>query len=123
MLLRPPFSSLMDALIQQESGGRVGVRGPMTRYGQALGKTQLLPDTAREMAGKVGLPFRPELLTGTSAEAADYQRRLGEAYLQEGIQRTGNIRDALHYYHGGPNRQLWGPKTRAYANSVLARLR
>jgi soluble lytic murein transglycosylase len=113
----------MPALIQQESGGRAGAIGPRTQYGQALGKTQMLPDTAREMAGKLGVPWRPDLMTGTSAEASSYQERLGQAYFEEGLQRTGNVRDALHYYHGGPNRDLWGPKTRSYADSVLSRLR
>jgi hypothetical protein len=38
------------------------------------------------------------------------------------LQRTGNVRDALRYYHGGPNRSMWGPKTNAYADSILSRL-
>jgi soluble lytic murein transglycosylase-like protein len=82
----------------------------------------MLPDTAREMAGKLGLPFRPDLLRSNDPVALDYQRRLGMAYLQEGLQATGNVRDALRYYHGGPNRSMWGPKTNAYADSVLNRL-
>jgi soluble lytic murein transglycosylase len=89
----------------------------------ALGSTQMLPDTAREMAHKIGLPFRPELLRSNEPAALDYQRRLGAAYLQEGFERTGNTRDALRYYHGGPNRSIWGPKTNAYADAVLSRLR
>jgi soluble lytic murein transglycosylase len=83
----------------------------------------MLPDTAREMAAKLGLPFRPDLLRSNDPAALDYQRRLGAAYLQEGMARTGNIRDALRYYHGGPNRAIWGPKTNAYADSILSRLR
>lgn len=113
----------MGALIQQESGGRAGAIGPQTKYGRALGMTQMLPDTAREMAGKIGVPFRQDLLTGKSPEAAAYQRQLGQAYLEQGLRTTGNVRDALHYYHGGPSRSLWGPKTRAYADSVIARMR
>lgn len=115
-------ASIMPALIAQESGGRAGVLGPQTRYGRAIGRTQMLPGTAREMAGKVGLPFDESLLRGTSPEAAAYQDRLGQAYLEEGLQKTGNIRDALMYYHGGPDRRLWGPKTQAYAGEVLARV-
>lgn len=84
--------------------------------------TQMLPDTARQMAAKLGVPFRPELLTGKTPEAAQYQTTLGRAYFDEGLSKTGNVRDALHYYHGGPNRRLWGPKTRSYANSILSRL-
>lgn len=75
------------------------------------------------MARKLGLPWRPDLMTGTDATAAQYQRALGEAYLQEAMSATGgNLRDALRYYHGGPNRRQWGPKTNAYADSVLSRL-
>lgn len=93
----------------------------MTQYGQALGKTQMLPATAAEMARKIGVPFDEKLLRGTSPQAAAYQERLGRAYFEEALQKTGNIQDALHYYHGGPNRKLWGPKTRGYAKQVLAR--
>ena len=88
----------------------------------ALGSTQLMPGTAREMAAKIGVPFRADLLQSNDPSALDYQQQLGRAYLLEGYQRTGNLRDALRYYHGGPNRALWGPKTNAYANAVLGRL-
>jgi soluble lytic murein transglycosylase-like protein len=113
----------MDALIQQESGGNPTAVGPQTKYGQALGSTQMLPSTAKQMAKKLGLPFKPEWLQSSDPQAASYQRQLGEAYLKEGLEKTGNVRDALHYYHGGPNRSLWGPKTKAYSNAVLRRLR
>jgi soluble lytic murein transglycosylase-like protein len=112
----------MGAVIHQESGGRGSAVGPQTQYGRALGSTQMLPDTAREMAAKTGLPWRPDLLQSDDPVALDYQRRLGAAYLQEGLQRTGNVRDALRYYHGGPDRSMWGPKTDAYANSILSSL-
>lgn len=112
--------SLLDALIKVESGGIPGRAGPKTQYGQALGLTQMLPDTAREMAQKIGVPWRPDLLSSPTDEGAQYQRRLGEAYLNEGMERTGNTRDALRYYHGGPDRRLWGPKTDAYADKVLS---
>lgn len=110
-------------MIQQESGGRPGVLGPQTRYGQAQGMTQMLPATAQGVAKKLGVPWRPDLMTGTTPQAAQYQRALGEAYFGEGLQATGNLPDALRYYHGGPNRKLWGPKTNKYASDVLARIR
>lgn len=110
---------MFDALIQQESGGRPG----QVSSAGAMGVTQLLPATAREMAGKLGIGWRPDLLAGTTPEAVEYQRQLGSAYLDEGFQRTGNPRDALRYYHGGPNRRMWGPKTNRYADSVLGRLK
>jgi soluble lytic murein transglycosylase-like protein len=88
----------------------------------ALGSTQMLPATAAEMARKLGIPYRPDLLRSNDPAALAYQRRLGEAYLREGFDRTGNPRDALRYYHGGPDRSIWGPKTNAYADSILSRL-
>jgi soluble lytic murein transglycosylase-like protein len=112
----------MSALIQQESNGDGTAVGPPTKYGRAYGSTQLQPATAKEMATKLGLPFRPDMLRSNDPGALKYQRALASAYLREGLERTGNITDALHYYHGGPDRSQWGPLTRAYANEVLARL-
>jgi len=105
----------MPALIQQESGGN----GMAQSSKGAKGSTQLMLQTARGMAEKLGVPFQPLLMLSNAPEALAYQRQLGEAYLREGFEKTGNLRDALHYYHGGPDRRQWGPKTRAYANSVL----
>lgn len=82
----------------------------------------MLPETAREMAGKLGLSWRPDLLTSTTAEGSAYQERLGRAYFEEGLRKTGSVRNALQYYHGGPNPKMWGPKTRAYATNVLGRV-
>ena len=84
---------------------------------------QVQDATGREMAGKLGIDWRPDLMRGTSPEAHSYQRLIGNAYLQEGIARTGSVREGLMYYHGGPNRRMWGPKTRSYADNVLRRLR
>jgi hypothetical protein len=112
----------LPALVKQESGGRAGVLGPQTKYGRAEGMTQMLPDTARATAQKIGMPWQPELMRGDTPEAAEYQQRLGEAYLREGIEATGDLDGGLRYYHGGPNRQQWGPKTDAYARSIQAQL-
>lgn len=84
---------------------------------------QVQDATGREQAKKLGLPWRPELMRGTSPEAAAYQRRIGNAYLQEGLDKHGgDPRKGLMYYHGGPNQRLWGPKTRSYADTILKRL-
>jgi hypothetical protein len=117
-----PVAQAMPALIAQESGGRAGVLGPQTPYGRAEGMTQMLPATAREMATKLGVPWRPELMRASSPEGAAYQQQLGQAYLEQGLAETGNMEDAFRYYHGGPNRQMWGPKTNAYAQQVSARM-
>lgn len=121
-MARPPFPSLSSAVTQQESGNRPGIAGPSTPYGVAHGLMQVQDGTGRDMAKKLGLPWRPDLMRGTDAGAAAYQQALGNAYLQEGLAKFGgDPRMALMYYHGGPNQHLWGPKTHAYADAVLAR--
>lgn len=114
-------AAVLPSLIKQESGGRAGVLGPQTRWGRAEGQTQMLPATAQATAKRIGVAWRPELMTGTSPEAADYQASLGQAYLEEGLAQTGNLPDALRYYHGGPDRKQWGPKTEAYQASIMAK--
>jgi soluble lytic murein transglycosylase-like protein len=109
-------------LINQESNGRVGAIGPQTPYGQAQGLGQQLPSTAQGIAKKLGVPWRPDLMTGTSDAAKQYQSAMTQSYLEEALDKTGNVADALKYYHGGPNRKLWGPKTEAYSASILRRL-
>jgi len=119
----PSADDVWQAVIQQESHGQPGITGPQTPYGRAQGETQLLPATAQAMAQKLNIAWRPDLMTGTSPEAAAYQQQLGRAYFDEGLQNSGgNIRQALMYYYGGPNQRLWGPKTHAYADQVLARV-
>jgi soluble lytic murein transglycosylase-like protein len=121
---RVPFQSadILPHLIQQESGGRVGISGPQTQYGQAQGITQMLPATAQGVAKKLGVPWRPDLMSGKSEAAAAYQKALGQGYLEESLNATGNVRDGLMRYHGGPNRRLWGPKTNSYADNILRRM-
>lgn len=116
-------SSMMDALIAQESGGDGNAVGPRTAYGQAQGSTQMLMATAEGMARKLGIPWNPSLMRGDTPAALAYQRRLGQAYLQEGLDKYGgDVRQALRYYHGGPDESLWGPKTNAYAEAVIGRM-
>ena len=74
----------------------------------ALGLMQIMPATARVL--KVD-PTKPE-------EAVDGAARL----LAEALDRNnGNLEDAVGEYHGGPNREIWGPKNAKYRQEVLAR--
>lgn len=119
---RQDVAALMPHLIAQESGGDGNAIGPKTRWGQAMGSTQMLMATAEEMARKVGVPWRPDLMRGDTPRALEYQHQLGQAYLQEGLDKYGgDPAKALMYYHGGPDENLWGPKTRAYSSEVLGR--
>lgn len=86
---------LVAALIQNESGGNpdaVSSKG-------ARGLMQLMPDTAREVAGELGLPYDEQRLTSDP----NYNMTLGKAYLQKMLQRyDGNEALAVAAYNAGP---------------------
>ena len=91
------FLALVDRVIQQESAGRVDAVSPKG----ARGLMQLMPDTAREMAAELGLPFNEARLTSD----ANYNKRLGSAYLDKMLQRyDGHQALALAAYNAGPGR-------------------
>ena len=85
--------SLVHAIARQESQfdraavSRVGARGLM----------QLMPATAREQAGKLGLAFDPALLTADT----DYNIQLGSAYFQRLYARYGSYPLAIAAYNAG----------------------
>lgn len=114
--------AVWEAAKQQESGGRGDAVGPQTDYGRAYGSTQMLPATAEAMARKLGIAWNPALMRENSPKALAYQDRLGRAYFEEGLEKYGNVEDALRYYHGGPNEKLWGPKTEAHVRAVMSRV-
>jgi soluble lytic murein transglycosylase len=117
------FAALSHAVTQQESGGRAGIAGPATRYGNAHGLMQVLDSTGEGIARRIGVEWRPDLMRGKGEAAAAYQKKIGDAYLKEGLTRyNGDIRSALLFYHGGPDQAQWGPKTHAYADSILKRM-
>jgi hypothetical protein len=112
--------ALRNAVRTQESHGQAGVVNASTG---AAGIMQTMPATAKEMTQKLGLPWQPELLTAKTPEAAAYQQKLGDAYLDQAITAYPNDpRKQLEYYYGGPDQKQWGPKTQAYADAVLKRL-
>ena len=67
----------------------------------ALGLMQLLPSTARDVAGKLGVPFVQDKLTRDPT----YNVQLGSQYLADMLQRFGGSYEiALAAYNAGPNR-------------------
>lgn len=89
-----------------------------------MGVGQVMPETAKTLASRVGLPWRPDLMAGAHPAARQYQDAITEAAAREAWNAgNGDPRHAAMYYHGGSNRQIWGPKTRRYANEVLGRMR
>lgn len=111
----------------QESGGQpnggAGAVGPQTKYGRAIGASQMLPATAQAMAAKLGIPYRADLMAAKTPEGLAYQDRLGIAYTQTALDASGgDPRKAAEYYFAGPNMALHGPKTASYGQSVMGRL-
>lgn len=91
------FQSLVASVIKHESGGRVDAVSPKG----ARGLMQLMPDTAREMAAKLGIPYSESRL----ATDGDYNKRLGTAYLNSMLERyQGSEVLALAAYNAGPGR-------------------
>ena len=111
------------AIIAQESGGDYGV---MNAEGSgAMGAYQFMPPTARALAERLGLPYRPELLQGKGGrtkEGRAYQDALGTAQLQDALKfGGGDVGKAGAYHFAGPNKAGHGPKTRKYEQDILRR--
>lgn len=115
----PSVERLRPIIVAQESGGDYTAVSPRG----AQGAYQLMPPTARSLANRLGMDWRPDLMTANTPEARQYQDALGTAAIQEAVQAgRGNLRDVAMYYHGGSNRENWGPKTRRYADEIIARV-
>lgn len=110
----------LPAIVAQESGGNYAARNAKTG---AMGAYQVMPATGKALAGRLDLPWRPDLMTSDTPEARAYQDQVGRAAVTEAVDASGG--DPLimaAYYHGGSDRSKWGPKTRQYASEVVARL-
>lgn len=118
---RSDYGSFKRAIIGQESGGRYGIAN--AEGSGAMGIGQVMPETARTLAGRLGMPWNPNMMAGTSPAARRYQDAITEAAVREAwAAGRGDPRAAAMYYHGGSNRRQWGPKTQRYASDVLGRL-
>ena len=97
-------------LVRQESRFQADAQS----YVGATGLMQLMPETARWMARKVGVPYQPERLVDP-----DYNARLGTAYLKLLLDDfEGNLAMAAAAYNAGPGRpRRWrdGPAVDAAA--------
>ena len=113
------FNTWAGAAVAQESSGRYNAVSPVG----AMGKYQVMPQTGENLAKQLGLPWRPDLMATDTPEARQYQDQIGGAALQEAWEASdGNPDIASAYYHGGPNREQWGPKTQAHVKAVRARM-
>jgi hypothetical protein len=114
---------LRRAILMQESGGDYGVTN---REGSgAMGAYQFMPDTARALAKRAGLEYRPDLMSGKggrSKEGIEYQERLMDEQMKDILAFSGgDVGRAGIYHFAGPNEKLWGPKTRKYEQDILRR--
>jgi soluble lytic murein transglycosylase-like protein len=115
------FARFSKAVIGQESGGRYGVQNMQGSGASGIG--QIMPDTAKALSQRLGLPYRLDLLRGTSREAQAYQNALTQEALREAWNYgKGDPRRAATYYFAGPDQSKWGPKTKQYGEDILRRM-
>jgi soluble lytic murein transglycosylase-like protein len=119
--VRADRQSFGRGIIEQESGGRYGI--PNAEGSGAIGLGQTMPDTAKALAARLKLPFRPDLLKGNTPEARKYQDAIANAALDEAwAYGKGNPELAAYYYFAGPDKRGWGPKTKQYGKDILRRM-
>jgi len=88
--------TVIQAMIRQESAFDTRARS----HAGARGLMQVMPETGRELARKLGLPFHAGRL-----EEPDFSVQLGTAYYREVLSLfDGNQELALAGYNGGPYR-------------------
>lgn len=117
-------ATLRRALRAQESSGDYGVTN--TQGSGAMGAYQFMPATARALAKRIGVPYRPDLMSGNggrSAEGRAYQEHLMDAQMQDILRFSGgNLDKAAAYHFAGPNTAGWGKDTRQYISDIKARM-
>jgi soluble lytic murein transglycosylase len=101
-----PF--LVAGLIRQESLFTADI---MSSAG-AVGLMQLMPPTAREVAGTLGIAYDPEILTDPETNI-----RMGTTYMASMTSRFGSrSEDVLSAYNAGPTRARQWQQTPAHGN-------
>ena len=85
---------MIHAVARQESQFDRAARSPVG----ASGLMQLMPGTAREQAGKLGLPYDPARLVNDTG----YNIQLGSSYFQRIFNLYGSYPLAIAAYNAGP---------------------
>lgn len=105
MAQEPSSRDLLEAVKQQESGGRRYdksgklLEGPMTKYGTAKGEMQVLDLTTKDP----GYGVKP-----ARDDSPDERARVGRDYLAAMVKRYGDEKTALVAYNWGPgNTDRW----------------
>lgn len=98
--------ALLFAMAHQESTYNPNAVGPTTKWGTAKGMFQFLDSTAK----------------GHGIDAFNYTQAADSAAKDLAAQILKDGPEwAVAHHHGGPNKKLHGPKTRRYAQEVLAK--
>lgn len=112
-------AALLPHFKQQESGGDYTA----VSHAGALGAYQIMPATARELAKRVGVAWRPDMMHKDDPVSRKYQDALGHAAVQDAVEAGGgDLPTTFAYYHGGSDRSKWGPKTQQYVHDMTARV-
>lgn len=98
---------LWDRILQQESGNRQfdengnTVVGPNTKYGRAVGASQLLESTAQEEAARMGIEYSRDRLFNDE----DYNKMIGQSYFNRQLRRFDNdpVLASMAYNSGAGN--------------------
>jgi soluble lytic murein transglycosylase len=94
LFVHPAFA---HAIIRQESAFDMNAQS----HAGALGLMQLMPATARETAGKIGIPYSQSRLTSDPY----YNMQLGSYYINQMLDQFGGNRTlAIAAYNAGPGR-------------------
>jgi hypothetical protein len=117
------FNATVWAVTGQESRFKTGAVGPQTRYGQALGIMQVMPQFAEPYAQKLfGAPLDVHRLQWDD----DYNRKIGSAMLGDYVKRYGNtgpgLALAIAAYNAGPGNVEGYRDARGYHPGLLQRL-
>ncbi len=99
--------NVLSALADQESKYRTDAVGEPTKYGRAKGIMQYIDDTAKGMGINAFDPAQ-----SIDAAAKQFKQRLDKGY---------SVAEAIAAHHGGDDRAQWGPKTKAYVESVMGK--
>jgi len=124
-----PLEKLVEAVIKQESSGNpkaVSNKG-------ARGLMQLMPETARYVAGKLGEKYRPDDVAQNVRIGTKYLSMLKEMFNNDAElvltayhSGEGRVRDLLKKHKGkslSDIRASLGPAGREYADSVIKRIK
>jgi hypothetical protein len=110
------YGKFRELIIERESGGNYAARN---KQSGAMGKYQVMPDTARALAKRLGMEYNPALMTSNTEAGRAYQDAIGNAAIREAYDYgRGDMAKAAGYYQGGPNTRIHGAENRKYQEAI-----